>query len=272
MKKGRLILIVGPSGSGKTVLANSIIRNGVSFLNDETLPSNIYEYDSNYYEELAKITTNFENDYFYARKYLTREPRKEDIGIIHASKEEMETKCNIIMPGYKDGDFVGLNTNEIISQIDKGKHPVLVTGIMGVAQEVVKEFYERNRLDDIYLVGIYAFLKKSSEYVKLEKGRYQGSIKETNAIESAQKRSSESRLFARQFNEFFPMFDYIFDNLRLKYAHDPDHKKEASCICSLSESNLPLDRNEEQKRKLMEFISCNLEKFEPVKDEEIIVI
>lgn len=114
MKKGRLILIVGASGSGKTVLANEIIRKGAILNDQETIPRDCISGDNDYYDQLAKVGTNCMNTFFYAKKYLTREPRSEDVGIVHSTKDEMDSVCDIVMPGYKEGDYVGFNIDEII--------------------------------------------------------------------------------------------------------------------------------------------------------------
>lgn len=268
MKKGRLILIVGTSGAGKSVLANEIIRKGAILNGEESMPSNCIQGDEDYYDELAKISSNRDNTFFFAKKYLTREPRSEDVGIAHSTKAEMDSVCDVVMPQYKEGDYVGFNVEEIISQIDKGKCPIIVTGIMGAIQEIIKAFYERKRLDDIYLVGIRGFLMDMDKYIKLEKGRYRGRVMESSTIESAQKRCHTSRKFARIIGDFSSMFDYEFDNYRLKYFREPDLAEEAINICTFAQYP-SLDRSEEQTRSLMEFISCNLNELEPVREDEI---
>lgn len=139
---------------------------------------------------------------------------------------------------------------------------------MGAIQEIVKAFYERKRLEDIYLVGIRGFMINMNQYTKLERRRYKGRVIESGAIESARKRCDISKKFARQYCEFEEIFDCEFDNYRVRYLKDPDLDEQATNVC-FSAQCASLNRGEKQIRNLMEFISCNLDELEPVREDEI---
>lgn len=268
MSKGKLIIIVGKSGSGKTKLANEVILSGCLFNDDKYIPSNIYSYDPEYPIYLSNIVNDDNNSVFYAKKYVTRDIRKDDVGVIKGTKEEIGSTCDVIVPGYNDGDIIGINMNEIIGQIDQGKSPVLVTGFMELVQLILKKLNELGRLDDVFLVGINSFLNDEKQYADLEQSRYE--TKDTElASQSADSRFKHTRLFARQYAESIDIFDWIIDNYRMKYAHEKDLRGEGAVILNVARNPRLWERDEKQKKAIIDFICCDLKSFEPVQDSEI---
>ena len=274
MKKGKLIVILGQSGSGKTTLANEVILTGVILFDNKTLPHGIAPWEEEYPKALQELTTDLNNTSFYARKYVTRDIRKDDVGVIHATKEEMDKVCDVVLSGYKENDYYGFNTKEIINQIDNGKYPVIVTGFMQTLQLLLRRFYELGRLEDIYVVGIRSLLYDLDHYNKLEQNRYGKENINEHIRESAKRRFEESRLLARQYYYFGGMesetgvFDYVVKNIRFKYGRDIDLRKEGSFIYNIA-SRFDGVRTKEQLDKIMELIHCNLNEFTPVQEDEI---
>lgn len=273
MKKGKLIIILGPSGSGKTTLANQLILSGVLLDNHQLIPSNVHYTDEEYFEFLKKLTTNYDYKTFYAKKYVTRELRNDDVGVIHCTKEEMNSICDVIIPGYKEGDYIGFDVREMINQIDRNQYPVIVTGFMEALQIILRRFDELGRLDDVYMVGVRSLLESEASYKKLEQSRYGEA--NSNTSESARRRYEHSLLFARQYYYFGGMdadtgiFDYIVTNLRFKYRPDKDLRNDGTVIYSLATRFNHVGRNPEEKERIKEFLNCDLSKFEPVQESEI---
>lgn len=268
MSKGRLIIVVGKSGSGKTTLANEIILTGCMLNDNKSIPSGISIRDPEYQKYLASIVDDSNNSIFYAKKYVTRSIRKDDVGVVKGTKEEIESECNIVIPGYNEDDVIGINIDKIIEQIDEGKSPVLVTGFMELLQLVLKRLYELGRLDDVFLVGINSFLNGEKQYTDLEQSRYE--TKDTElAKQSADKRFIHTRLFARQYAESIDIFDWSIDNYRMKYAHEKDLRGEGAVIQNVAAKPRQLQRDDKQKKAIIDFICCDLKSFEPVHDSEI---
>lgn len=266
MGKGKLIIVVGQSGSGKTKLANEIILTGCMLNDNKTIPSNIWPEDEEYVSCLAEIVNDSNNSTYYASKYVTRDIRKDDVGVIKSTKEGIEKECDIVIPGYKEGDLIGINSDEIIEQIDQGKCLVLVTGFMDLLQLILRRLYELGRLDDVFIVGINGFLKDEETYESLEQSRYDSS--EQSVIESADSRFKHSRLFARQFMELSDILDWTVDNYRMKYVRDKDLRDEGTIIYNAA-NHLLEKRDDKKINAIVDFISCDLSEFVPVKNEEI---
>ncbi len=236
MSKGKLIIITGTSGVGKSKLADEIIEHG--YFNDQKVE--------------------------YANKYLMRAPRQEDKGIIYATKEEIEAKCDVILPGYRDGDYIGLNTKDIFDEIDKGKYLIVVSGFMEFLQKVLSQFAKENRLNDILVVGIHGFLIDSSDYTTLGDRRGQNNDNEYN------KRFMQSRLFIRQYDEWEDIFDYQVKNFRAKGLIKYDLTDDVYSISNLAVRNI--ERDSESLKTIRDFITCDLSKSKPVNDDEITII
>ncbi len=264
MSKGKLIIVVGKSGSGKTSLANEIILTGVMLNDNKSIPSGISEYP----EKLASIVEDSNNSTFYAKKYVTRTIRKDDVGVVRGTKEQIESECNIVIPGYNEDDVIGINIDKIIKQIDEGKYPVLVTGFMELLQLVLKRLYELGRLNDVFLVGINSFLNDEKQYADLEQSRYETNDTKLTS-QSADSRFKHTRLFARQYAESIDIFDWIVDNYRMKYAHEKDLRGEGTVIQNVARNPRLWERDEKQKKAIIDFICCDLKSFEPVQDSEI---
>ena len=269
MQKGKLIIIVGPSGSGKTLIANEIILAGQMF--EDRMGTHMYPADERYIPYLKEHASDSSKSTFYATKYLTRKPRPDDIGVVHSTIDEMRSKCDIIMPGYNDGDFIGFNTDEIMNQIDQGKTPIIVSGFMEALQLILKKFADKGRLDDVFIVGIDGFLKSEESYTNLEHQRYKSDEEREVTLESAKKRFMHSRLFARQYVTFHNMLDWVIQNYRMKYIKEPDVLGDATVIQDVVSKGY-YERTEEQKEKLVEFINADLSQIEPVKESEIKLI
>ena len=268
MSRGRLIIVVGKSGSGKTRLANEIILTGCMLNDNKSIPSDIYIDDPEYSGNLASIVDDSNNSTFYAKKYVTRTIRKDDVGVVKGTKEKIESECDIVIPGYNENDVIGRNINKIIKQIDEGKCPVLVTGFMELVQLILKRLYELGRLDDVFLVGINSFLNDEEQYTNLEQSRYENKDTEL-ARQSADNRFRHTRLFVRQYADAINIFDWTIDNYRMKYAHEKDLKEEGTVIQHVATIPRQLERDDKQKTAIIDFISCDLKSFEPVKDSEI---
>ena len=166
MQKGRLIIVVGKSGSGKTKLANEIILSSCMLNDNKKIPSNIYISDPEYPEYLASIVEDYNNSTFYAKKYVTRAIRKDDVGVVKGTKEKIESECDIVIPGYNEDDVIGISIDNIIKQIDEGKCPVLVTGFMELVQLILKRLYELDRLCreiDALLSSSFGLISKNRE-------------------------------------------------------------------------------------------------------------
>lgn len=275
-KKGKLIVIVGATGSGKTALANEVILRGVNTFDKKW---SLTPQDDGYFEELKEVTSDPDNTYFYARKYVTRDLRKEDTGIIHCTKEEMDSTCDVVVKGYKEEDYIGFNINEIISQIDQGKFPVIVTGFMEVLQLILKKFDELGRLDDICMVGIDGPTYSREEFIELERKRHNYEM-DDSILDSADKRFKQSRLFLRQYYYFRDftkhseksvgmLYDTVVPNLRFKYAETDTREAGEYIFSFVDNSTLGGHRNEKQIKKIKEFIGCDLSIFKPVEDKEV---
>ena len=268
MSKGRLIIVVGKSGSGKTRLANEIILTGCMLNDNKRILSGIYMGDPKYSEYLSNIVDNPNNSTFYAKKYVTRAIRKDDVGVIKGTKEKIESECDIVIPGYNEDDLIGINIEKIIKQIDEGKCSILVTGFMELVQLILKRLYELGRLDDVFLVGINSFLNDEKQYENLEHSRYESKDIEL-ANKSADNRFRHTRLFARQYAEAINIFDWTIDNYRMKYATEKDLRGEGTLIQHMATMPRQLERDDRQKKAIIDFISCDLKSFEPVHDSEI---
>lgn len=268
MKKGKLIIVIGSSGSGKNTLSNEIILSGLMFNDNVSIPSNIWKDDPEYISYLSKYTSDQSKSMFYATKYVTRELRSEDVGVTKCSVDEMRSKCDVIIPGYNDNDFIGFDMNEIISQIDQSKTPVIVTGFMEALQLILKKFYELGRLDDVFIVGINDFLRDEVSYTGLEQKRYENEDAHSMVTSSAENRFKHSRVFARQYTDFHDILDWDFDNYRMKYATEPDIRREGTVIEHYV-SHSQYARSEEKTKRILEFIACDLKDFQPVQDGEI---
>lgn len=255
MEKGKLIIVMGPSGSGKTMLANEIIRSGI--FNDEEhkkieesrRPEGMKEKES---EEIPVSI-------FYAPKYVTRDLKDGDVSVIKCSYDKMEQSCDVIIPGYRDDDFIGFNVDDILKQIDEGKTLVIATGFMEALQEILKKFMDKDRLNNIFIVGMNTFTKDGENYNRLTKD---AKSEDENISDDANKRLEQSALFVEQYKEFKEIFDMDVRNYQMKYEGSPNLRGEGYTI--YHHASKPIERDSDQLSAIKDFVSCDLSKYNKV--------
>lgn len=244
MEKGKLIIIMGPSGKGKTMLADAVI--GSEHLGED---------------ENEVVETGKENSILYAPKYVTRDLKDGDTNVIQCSSDEIEKLCDVIIPGYRDGDLIGFNVSEIFKQIDEGKTLVIATGFMKALQEILKKFIDEDRLNDIFMVGMNTFDKDKSNISKLTED---ANSDDEDISDDASKRLEQSAIFVKQFKEFKPMFDFIVTNYDARYEN---LSGEGAIVCLHAQRSLDRD-DDEQIETINNFITCDLSEYtiDPAKE------
>ena len=194
-KRGKLYIFLGASGTGKDYMLKQFLNFGENNgVNISLVP-----------------------------RYFTRGCRKNEVNDeYHSYGNKITDVCTPDNFFAKiNGEYVGINRQQIKNDLDSGKNLVLATGSTDLIEQIKEEFVDN--FDDLCLIFVNASGLSVEYYIELEKTRNPNLNVET-IFASANARWKQSELISNYYKENMQLFDYAYLNITKNAVHSISDK------------------------------------------------